>query len=85
MRSLKLAKFYKEVRTMTYREKLMLEHPEKVNVKYGGGCSGCPRDYGYTDKLEGCCDLLRHQCLKVSRCVKCWDREIPNKEVESNE
>lgn len=70
---------------MTYREKLMLEHPEKVNAIYVGGCCGCPCDYGYIDQFEECCDLLRNQRLKVIRCVKCWDREIPNKEVESNE
>lgn len=70
---------------MTYREKLMLEHPEKVNVKHLGGCCGCPRDYGYTVQLGDCRDLLSHQSLKVSTCVKCWDKEIPNEEVESNE
>lgn len=70
---------------MTYREKLMLEHPEQVNAIYVGGCCGCPCDYGYIDQFEECCYLLRRRRLKAIRCVKCWDREIPNKEVESNE
>lgn len=27
---------------MTYKEKLMQIHPEKVDNDYGGGCYGCP-------------------------------------------
>ena len=54
---------------MTFREKLQLEHPEKVNDKYDGGCYGCPNDYGYETAISQYC---------ASRlCSFCWDREMP--------
>ena len=52
---------------MTCRERLKLEHPEKINDKLLGGCEGCPHDYGYLDKPKTC----------GRSCDKCWDREIP--------
>lgn len=53
---------------MTCREKLKLEHPEKIN---GFVCDGCPDHYGYLDKPPYCKEGV------VGRCGKCWDREIP--------
>jgi hypothetical protein len=52
---------------MTCREKLKIEHPERVNNEdFRGGCWGCPHDYGYLPVVD--CDL---------NCTECWDREIP--------
>lgn len=59
---------------MTYREKLKIEHPECVNERCMGGCTGCPDSYGYADRPVGCKD--RRVC-SPDRCSMCWDREIP--------
>lgn len=54
---------------MTFREKLMIEHPERINARCGGGCEGCPQDYGYADDIA---------CRDASiSCDACWSREIP--------
>ena len=55
---------------MTFREKLMMEHPECVGSEFNGGCKLCPRHYGYEDNRNFCQN-------KDSDCKKCWDREIP--------
>jgi hypothetical protein len=60
---------------MTCREKLKLEFPECVNAEYAGGCDGCPSDYGYRadpDYCDGCDEEV---------CTKCWDREVPDTQV----
>lgn len=54
---------------MTCREKLRLEHPEKVGFGYIGGCYGCPTPYGYAKKPEWCKET-------EESCTKCWDREV---------
>ncbi|MBO5887502.1 MAG: hypothetical protein J6Q60_05725 [Bacteroidaceae bacterium] len=56
---------------MTCREKLKLEHPELVDMDYIGGCHGCPNDYGYLPRHEGCSED------PGMNCTECWDREIP--------
>lgn len=56
---------------MTYREKLKLEHPDKVKAIFIGGCKGCPHDYGYTS--PGKC--VRNDKGNVD-CAVCWDREV---------
>lgn len=57
---------------MTCREKLMIEHPDKVSDSELGGCYDCPSAYGYLPDPEYCGD----DC-DFSHCTKCWDREIP--------
>lgn len=52
---------------MTCREKLAIEHPEKVGDFYAG-CFGCPHQYGYA-KRE--CDY---------KCRECWDRPVEQPE-----
>ena len=55
---------------MTFKEKLAQEHPEKVNNKFGGGCDGCPCEYGYEKENSDCngpSDL---------GCKECWNREM---------
>lgn len=56
---------------MTYREKLKMEHPEKVNPGAIGGCLGCPYDYGYE---------ASKQCEQLRGCNSCWNRVIPGTE-----
>ena len=60
---------------MTCREKLKLEHPELVDMDYIGGCHGCPNDYGYLPRPEGCSED------PGMNCTECWDREIPGTET----
>ena len=62
---------------MTYREKLRIEHPEKLG-SYAGGCCGCPGNYwgaAPTDLTEDCLNKRR----KKGRfhCSDCWDQEAP--------
>lgn len=59
---------------MTCREKLKLEHPERVGPQFGGGCRGCPSTIRYLD------DPPEEWC-KSARCRECWDREIPGTEI----
>lgn len=60
-----------EKKPLTFREKLKQEHPEKLNPKYGGGCHGCPHNYGYEGKESRPCK--EHS----ASCTECWDRAIP--------
>lgn len=62
---------------MTCREKLQIEHPDRVGCNFMGGCCGCPNDYGYLDEPEYCQSIM-DTCEE--RCSKCWDREIPGTE-----
>lgn len=55
---------------MTCRERLAIEHPEKISDRYDGGCSGCPSAYNYMEDPVYC--EVSHNC-----CSVCWDREIP--------
>lgn len=54
----------------TFRDRLKREHPEYVDDMYGGGCKGCPHDYGYEDKAR------KGECLAMT-CTQCWSRLIP--------
>lgn len=58
---------------MTFRERLAKEHPDCIDPHCGGGCQGCPHDYGYTH--ETCpYDGVNY---RQEKCNACWDREIP--------
>ena len=59
---------------MTCREKLKMEHPDKVGNEFPGGCVFCPSSYGYLDDPLECNTL---NCGGSDLCSKCWDREIP--------
>lgn len=59
--------------SMTFRDKLMQEHPEKIGEDYLGGCAGCPREYGW-DTFD--CGYWGNETV----CRACWDREIPGAE-----
>lgn len=58
---------------MTFKEKLMQEHPEHVNG-YAGGCDNCPFNYRLEEKEDSMknCDT---NCGKG--CEYCWNREMP--------
>lgn len=61
---------------MTFKEKLMQEHPDSVSDRYWGGCKHCPNWYGY-----GECD---EECVpSPENCTECWNREIPGTENDS--
>ena len=62
---------------MTFREKLAQEHPDCIGEEYGGGCQGCPRDYGYPD-LRMCVDSDSDE-----ECAECWNTEIPDSEPKA--
>lgn len=71
---------------MTFREKLALEYPEKIDKSAYGGCIGCPYQYGYEPDIA-------NNCSRASGCcIDCWDREMPEtdkieekKEMDQNE
>ena len=62
---------------MTAREKLAIEHPEKLDNLEPGGCMGCPEDYGYLPDADFCTNSYDRYGDVFERCKKCWDREIP--------
>lgn len=61
---------------MKCREKLKMEHPEKVGQCYIGGYAGCPHEYGYLPRPDYCGDSKTSE-EAVQFCTECWDREIP--------
>lgn len=52
-------------------ERLAIEHPTKVSLKYNGGASGCPSSYNYME------DPPEELCGGGDNCRACWNREIP--------
>lgn len=62
---------------MTFRELLQIEHPDKVDEFWVGGCFGCPCDYGYESSsvAEVWCSLRADENV----CRRCWDRESGRK------
>lgn len=61
-----------EEKKMTCKEKLTIEHPDKLNPNDIGGAQGCPSHYGY---LEDPDDSM----CRTTSCAECWEREIPEK------
>lgn len=61
---------------MKYRDLLKKEHPMLVDNLFRGGCSGCPRDYGYEK------DLWCKSNARLS-CDDCWNREVPENDEAS--
>lgn len=58
---------------MTCRERLEIEHPDKIDADSLGGCIGCPRNYGYNDNHVSNCS--RGKIISHEVCSKCWDQE----------
>ena len=67
---------------MTCREKLKLEHPDKIDKSCMGGCYGCPHHYDYLPKPANCGASNPEE---FPYCAKCWDREIPGTEKVTKE
>lgn len=64
---------------MTYKQKLQIEHPDRVDSCWWGGCFLCPHDYGYCDKTDGMCH--KKNCTPGETiCTRCWNRETPGTE-----
>lgn len=70
----------------TFRELLVLEHPDAVGEEFVGGCYGCPRNYGYEPENKACPhEYVRQQGAKEVLCADCWDRIVPGSEALPNE
>lgn len=68
----------------TFRELLALEHPDKVDARFSGGCAGCPDEYGYEpgNGTECLCEKNWNTKKSVPQiCTECWDRIVPGSEV----
>lgn len=59
---------------MTYKERLTIEHPDNVDSRFEGGCSGCPINYGYVAPGKNLCREFDGDC------EKCWNSEMPETE-----
>ena len=67
----------------TFRELLVLEHPDKVDARFSGGCAGCPDEYGYEPEngTECLCEKNWNTKKSVPQiCTECWDRIVPGSE-----
>lgn len=67
---------------MTCREKLKMEHPEKISDDRLGGCEGCPSGYRYLTVSQTLCPNYTE--ASPIKCRKCWDQEIPETENEQD-
>ena len=65
---------------MKFREKLTMEHPENVDIKYSGGCYNCPFHYDYEPTSESMANCPQNG---GNGCEYCWNREIPENKEES--
>ena len=65
---------------MTCREKAKIEHPGCVDAEFEGGVAQCTRTYGYLEDPDYCYDTWDE-----SRCDRCWDRELPEKDAPIQE
>ena len=64
---------------MTYKQKLQIEHPDRVDSHWCGGCFLCPGYYGYCEPTDGLCH--KEKCTASETiCTRCWNREIPGTE-----
>lgn len=62
---------------MTFREKLLKEHPDKINDLYPAEVVGCPYHYGYEADPGSTEDHCTNYFKYGHNCNNCWDREIP--------
>lgn len=59
---------------MTCRERLAIEHPDRISDDHWGGCLGCPSEFGYLPDPEEC--PKEHMVDDFDKtCRECWDRE----------
>lgn len=62
---------------MTFRERIAIEHPEKLMDSAMGGVFSCPFAYNYEGVPSRGCGILSHE-----KCKNCWDREAPPRKVK---
>ena len=65
---------------MTYKEKLKMVHPERINPVFFGGCEGCPGDYFDCERNCDYCDYEPSE----THCEECWNQEIHGTEVSES-
>lgn len=70
---------------MTFREKLKMEHADKIDSSKPVGCIGCPTTYGYEKRSLCPIELIRLNIGASERCKLCWDREIPGTEKKEED
>lgn len=63
---------------MTFREKLMQEHPEIMDYEDFEDAMGCPSFYGYEPETGKCPDEYAN--CGVDFCCLCWNREMEDKQ-----
>ena len=63
---------------MTYRERIAIEHPDRLSPWAGGGVIGCPSSYGY--EPHGA-----HEPCVDQGCDYCWNRQAPPRKVKVRE
>lgn len=62
---------------MTCREKLAIEHPEKIGKQFMGGCEKCPHDYGYMSRNDRFCKKYTDNGFSsYALCAACWGQEL---------
>ena len=61
---------------MTYREKLMRDHPNRIGDQFCGGAALCPKTYGYEDIFP--CENTSERIT----CRECWNRKAGNKDAD---
>lgn len=67
---------------MTYRERLKMEHPNKVHgepTSDWSGCEMCPASYGYGPE-----SVMNSACIKHQNCADCWNSECKEKPAAFN-
>lgn len=68
----------KEKKEMTFKEKLEKDYPGYVSALfYGGGCKGCPYQYGYEAEEDRPCAKRINAPSGSITCDACWNRTIP--------
>lgn len=65
----------------TFRELLVLEHPDAVDADFAGGCRGCPQHYGYEPENKKCPHYLVRLGDEDQLCAACWDRIVQRSEA----
>lgn len=66
----------------TFRELLVLEHPDAVGENFDGGCFGCPKNYGYEPENKQCpYEYAEWSENRDLSCAACWDRIVPGSEA----
>ena len=68
---------------MTFRERFMREKPNEAVVAFGslGECRSCPHHHGYEAREDRPCANV-HESVDRKFCNACWDRKIPEYDVE---